>query len=70
MANLWALIRLILELIGLWKYFASERAEAKVAEREERRQDRDKAVDVQQNAQTEEEFDRAQEEISRNLPRP
>jgi hypothetical protein len=69
-ANIFAFIQLLLKLFGLWEQFSDWTIKQAIAKREERRQDRDKAVDQQQNAQTEEEFDKAQETISHNLPRP
>lgn len=63
-------IELVLKLIGLWDQFTEYVRLKSIADREERRQDRDKAVDNQQSAKTEDEFDKAQDDISRNLPRP
>jgi hypothetical protein len=70
LANIWALISLILEAIGFWKFWLGERDKSKVAEGQKNTQERDKAVNEQVNAQTEEEFDKAQSDISKHLPRP
>lgn len=68
--QIFAVIQLLLKLIGLWEQFSQWTIDKAIADREERKQARDKAVDAQQKAQTEEEFNRAQDEITRNLPRP
>lgn len=69
-AGIWSVIQLILELIGLWKRADEYSRDKAVADREERRQDRDKAVDAQTAAQTDEEFDREQDTIAHNMPKP
>lgn len=70
LANIWALIRLILELIGLWKYFSSERDKDRVAEGQKNTQEREKAVDEQTSAKDEDAFDKAQDEIVAHKPHP
>lgn len=68
-SQIFAIIQLLLKLIGLGEWLVQKKTEVDVAKREERREDRDKAVDNQVNAKDEEEFDREQDIISRNLPR-
>lgn len=69
-ANVFAVIQLLLKLIGLWEQFQDYTIRSAIAQREERKQDRDKAVDAQKTALTEDEFDKAQDIISGNMPRP
>lgn len=68
LANLWTLIKLILEAIGLWKFVLSERDKEQVAEGQKTTQERDKAVDEQQVSQTEDDFDKAQDSIVAHKP--
>lgn len=68
--QIFAVIELVLKLIGLWEQFSAYTIQKSIADRAERKQQRDRAVDKQQTAQTEDEFDKAQDDISRNMPRP
>lgn len=69
-SGIFSIIQLILKLIGLWEQFMDWSEKKRIADREDRRQQRDKAVDDAVKSQTEEEFNEAQDRISRNLPRP
>lgn len=69
-AQIFAIIQLVLKLIGLWEQFSQWTIDKATADREERRQTRDAAVAAQQKATDEAEFDKAQDDIARNLPRP
>lgn len=68
--QIFAAIQLILKLIGLWEQFSEWTIKKSIADREERRQKRDKAIEDQKKAKDEEEFNRLQDEITRNRPRP
>lgn len=69
-AQIFLLIEVILRLFKLWDSFGTFVDDKREKDRIERDQARDKAVDKQKNAQTEEEFDKAQDDIARNSPRP
>lgn len=68
LTGIFAVIQLLLKAIGLWEQFLDYAEKQKIAEAEKRNQDRNKAVDEQKNAKTEEEFDRAQDKIVDNSP--
>lgn len=70
LANIWALISLILEAIGFYKFWWSERDKSKVAEGQVNTQERDKAIDEQKSAESEDEFDKAQDSVVSHLPKP
>ena len=70
LGQIFTAIQLLLKLIGLWEQFSQWTIDKAIADREVRKQSRDKAVDAEVGAQTEEEFNRAQDQITRNLPRP
>ena len=69
-SQIFLVIELILKLFGAWEKFQDYSDKRKNAEAEERRQKRDKAVDDQQKAKTEDEFDKAQDTIVGNKPKP
>lgn len=69
-AQIFLLIEVILRLFKLWDSFGTFVDDKREKDRIERDQARDKAVDKQKNAQTEEQFDKAQDDIARNSPRP
>jgi hypothetical protein len=69
-AQIFTAIQLLLKLFGLWEAFSQWTVDKAIADRNERKQERDKAVDAEQNAQTEQEFNDAQDKLTRNLPRP
>lgn len=69
-AQIFLLIEVILRLFKLWDSFGTFVDDKREKDRIERDQARDKAVDKQKNAQTEEEFDRLQDDIARNSPKP
>lgn len=66
--QIFAVIELLLKLIGLWGQFSDYVDKKRTAEAEERRQRRDQAVDDLKNAKTEEEFNEAQSRIVNNPP--
>jgi hypothetical protein len=68
LTQLFALIQLVLRFFKLWDQFQDFSMAERLKENEERRQRLEKAVEDQKNAQTEDEFDRAQDEITKNLP--
>lgn len=69
-AQIFLLIEVILRLFKLWDSFGLFIDDKREKERVARDQARDKAVDEQKNAQTEEDFDRLQDDIVGNSPRP
>lgn len=69
-SNAFALIRLILMGLSLWEGFLSWLEANHSKEIEERKQRREAAIEAIKNAQTEDEFDKAQSDIVRNGPRP
>lgn len=60
------LISLLLKLIGLWEGLLDFIDKKHSADMEERRQRREKAIEDQKNAQSEKEFDDAQDSIVDN----
>lgn len=69
-AYIWSIIQLILKLIGLGELFLSERDKSKVTAGQVNTQERNKAIDEQKSAQTEDEFDKAQDSIVSHAPKP
>lgn len=69
-AKIFLAIQLVLRLFKLWDSFLVYADEARERERLERDRKRDAAVDKQKHSQTEEEFDKAQDDIAGNRPRP
>lgn len=67
-AQIFLLIEVILRLFKLWDSFGTFVDDKREKDRIERDQARDKAVDKQKNAQTEEEFDSSQGKIVKNKP--
>ena len=67
-AKVFALIQLVLLAFQQWDAFLDWMNDKHSKEMEERRQAREKAVDDQKGAQTEEEFDRAQDVIGKSKP--
>lgn len=63
-------IQAILQLFKLWDAFLAYADDVREKERVARDQARNAAIDRQKDAQSEEEFDRAQDDIARNSPRP
>lgn len=70
LSGVWSFIQMILQLLGLIKMGISEADKAKVAAGQVNTQERDKAVDAQKNAQSEDEFDKAQDSIVLHKPKP
>lgn len=67
-SQVFLLIRMILTAFGLWESFLSYGDANREKKRVEKDQNRDKAVDDQKNAQTEDEFDKAQDAIGSSKP--
>lgn len=70
LTGIFAIVQLILKLFGAWEQFLDYADKQRIADAEKRNQDRNKAVDEQKKAQTEEEFDRAQDKIVGANPPP
>lgn len=70
MFQVFAVIQLILKLIGLWEDFLSWSDKKRIADAEVNRQEREKAVDKQKDAEDEKTFDDAQSEIINHKPSP
>lgn len=70
LGNIFAIIQLILKLIGLWDQFMAWSDSKRLAEAQVLKQERDKAINDALNAQTEEEFNSAQARIVNSKPRP
>lgn len=67
-SQIFIIIRLILTAFGLWESFLSYGDANREKKRVEKDQKRDKAVDEQKDAQTEEEFDKNQDTIGGSKP--
>lgn len=70
MVQFFAIIQVILKLFGLWEGFLSWSDKKKIADQEKNKQDRDKALEDLKNAQTEEEFNKAQSGVVDHIPKP
>jgi len=68
-SGIFSVIQLILKLIGLWEQFQDYSDKERLKASQERTQEREKAVDKQQGAQSEDEFDRAQDDIVKHKPK-
>lgn len=68
LSGIWAAIQLILRLFGLVDLIREWLATREQAKIEAKNQAQDKAVEDLKHAQTEEEFNRAQEDIVKNSP--
>lgn len=66
--SIFAIIETVLRLLKLWDGLINYVDEKRIAEIEAARQKRDKAVDDQKNAKSEDDFDKAQSDISSNTP--
>jgi len=64
-SSLFSIIRMLLDLIKLYKNWM---AEQRAADALKRQSEREAAVDAQANAQTEKDFDDAQDRIVSNKP--
>lgn len=67
-AGIWAAIQLILRLFGLVDLIRDAFADYKRAQVEKKNQAQDKAVEDLKRATTEEEWNRANDEVNRNSP--
>lgn len=62
-------IKLVLELLGLWHQFQDFSDKERLKKAQENTDARDKAVDQQTGAKSEDDFDRAQDGIVDHKPR-
>lgn len=67
-SGIFAAIQLVLKLIGLWEQFLGWSDKKRLADAAKNTQDREKAVDQQKGAMSEEEFDRLQDDITKHRP--
>ena len=70
MTQFFLIVELLLKAIGLWEDFQNYVEKKKIAEGQEKTQNRNDAVDKQKQAKDEAEFDQAQSDIVGNLPKP
>lgn len=70
MANVFALIKLILAGLSLWEGFLTWAESNYSKEIEERRQQRQKALENLQGAKSEDEFDKAMDDLVSHKPAP
>jgi hypothetical protein len=68
MTSFFALVEIILKLLRLRDEFLDYLVASRIKEEEEKRQNREKAIDAIEKAEDEDAFDKAQEEIVRNKP--
>lgn len=68
MGSIFAIIELILKAMNLWDQFISWSDAKRLAEEERKTQERNSAIDRQNNAKDESEFDHAQDDIVNNKP--
>ncbi len=68
MSTFFAIIRILLGLIGAWESFLAYTDKIRAAEAEKKNQDRDKAIDAAQVAKTPEEAWDAQTKVVDNIP--
>ena len=68
-SQIFAVIQLVLKLIGLWEQFLDFTDKARIAEGQKRTQEREKAVDEPAGAISEEDFDKAQDTITGTKPK-
>lgn len=66
--GIFAAIQLILRLFGLWDMFLNYSDKKRLADSQERTEDRNTAVDDQKKATDEEQFDKDQSSITHNHP--
>lgn len=66
--SIFEVIGLVLKLVGLWDQFLSWSDAKRIADIEKNRQERNAAVDDQKTAQTEDQFDKDQSNISSHHP--
>lgn len=66
--SIFVLIQAILKAIGLWERFLSELDKRRLAEAEEKRQKREKAVEDSKKAGTDDEIWDSQDDITNTLP--
>lgn len=70
LANIFLVIQFLMKLIGIWEGFVVFIDQKRIAEAELREQKRAEALAAIKAAQTEREFDEAQDTVIRSRPRP
>ena len=70
LAQLFLLIEVLMRAFNLWDSFGQYMDDKRERDRVERDQKRSAAIDKQKNAESEDQFDKAQDDIANNLPRP
>jgi len=68
-SGIFAAIQLVLRLFKLWDQFLEYSDKVRLAQAAENTQAREKAVDQQKGAMSEEEFDRLQDELTKHKPK-
>lgn len=68
-SGIFAAIQLVLRLFKLWDQFLEYSDKVRLAQAAENTQEREKAVDEQKGASSEEEFDRAQDGVIGHKPK-
>ena len=63
-----AILELIKAFISLWKQFKAWKEQKRIEEQEKKEQERKDSADKLKNAETEDDFDRAQDELVNNKP--
>ena len=69
-AQVFAIVQLLLKAIGLWELFLDQLDKSELAAIETRRQAREAAAKGINDAQTEKEFDEASDRLHDNFPKP
>ena len=70
LAQLFLLIEVLMRAFNLWDQFGQYMDDKRERDRVERDQKRSAAIDKQKTAESEADFDKAQDDIANNLPRP
>jgi hypothetical protein len=66
--SIFTAIQVILRLLGLWDQFLNWSDAKRIADAEKNTQDRNDAVDKQKGAKSEDDFDKAQDDIISHKP--
>jgi hypothetical protein len=67
-SSIFAIIELVLKLIGLWNGFLDYTDKKRLADAQKNTQDRNDAVDKMKGAANEDEFDKSEDDITRHKP--
>lgn len=68
LSKIWAVLKFLMSLKALWEYFQRAKDAKRSVEAERKAQERDKAIEDLEKAQTDEEIFDAQSRIVRNKP--